>query len=237
MKWLNGLKKSILISLLLFTNDTNWYTMACQCSLVGMIMALSNYINICDSLVSLMAPLIEIVMHDIASDSIVYIKGPLSKRKIGDPSLLRKGDFDDINKIVYATINVDGRLIKSISVLLEDKWLLCINCDISIFSNMKDLCQRFLINDVSEKPQSLFVNDWQDKLHMSIHSYLQAQHLSFENLRHADKKALVKHLFELGAFQEKKAADYVAKTLNLGRATVFKYLKEMRSSCVSIHSN
>ena len=31
------------------------------------------------------------------------------------------------------------------------------------------------------------------------------------------------------AFKEKNAADYVAKVLGLGRATVFKYLKEWRN--------
>ena len=51
---------------------------------------------------------------------------------------------------------------------------------------------------------------------------------SFNNLTNVDKRNLVSYLYKMGAFGEKKAADYVAKILKLGRATVFKYLKEWR---------
>jgi predicted transcriptional regulator YheO len=86
----------------------------------------------------------------------------------------------------------------------------------------------FLQNNINPQPDYLFVNDWQEKLHISIHSFLQNKNLSFAHLTQAQKKEVTKHLFEIGAFHEKNAADYVAKALNLGRATVFKYLKEWR---------
>src|SRR5690606_13618971 len=161
--------------------------------------------------------------------TILYIKGSLSRRKPGDQSLLHTDKMADVDKIIYPKINFDGRLVKSISVVLEAKWLLCINCDVSVFSQMKTLSHVLLKKHESEKPKSLFTNDWQEKLNMSIHSYLQTHHLLFENLNNVNKKMLVRHLFELGAFNEKNAADYVARTLNLGRATVFKYLKELRA--------
>ena len=187
---------------------------------------LSNYIPICDAIVRLMDPLVEIVIHDIAQDIIIYINGKLSNRKIGDPSLLDPEGLGSIDQIVYPKVNFDGRLVKSISVILEDKYLLCINCDISIFNKMQELSGVFL--QMSNQPQSLFTNDWQEKLHVSIHSFLQNHNLSFDHLSQNDKKALAKHLFDLGAFHEKNAANYVAKVLRLGRATVFKYLKELR---------
>jgi predicted transcriptional regulator YheO len=91
---------------------------------------------------------------------------------------------------------------------------------------MQELSSTLL--QMGNQPQSLFTNDWQEKLHVSIHSYLQNHNLSFDHLSQSDKKTLAKHLFDLGAFNEKNAADYVAKVLGLGRATVFKYLKEWR---------
>ena len=188
---------------------------------------LSNYIPICDAIVRLMDPLVEIVIHDIAGDSISYINGKLSNRKIGDASLLYPEGLDSIDQTVYPKVNFDGRLVKSVSVILEDKYLLCINCDISIFNKMQDLSSALL--QMGNQPQSLFTNDWQEKLHVSIHSYLQNHNLSFDHLSQNDKKTLTKHLFDLGAFHEKNAADYVAKVLGLGRATVFKYLKEWRN--------
>ena len=189
-------------------------------------MMLSNYIPICDAIVQLMVPLVEVVIHDINQNSIVYINGKLSKRKVGNASLLDTEELKHIDQIVYPKVNFDGRLVKSISVILEGKYLLCINCDISIFNKMQELSSVFL--QMGNQPQSLFTNDWQEKLHVSIHAYLQNHNLSFDHLSQNEKKALAKHLFDLGAFHEKNAADYIAKVLGLGRATVFKYLKEWR---------
>ena len=190
-------------------------------------MSFFNYIPICDAIVRLMDPLIEVVIHDINQNSIVYIHGKLSKRKVGDASLLDPEGLGNIEQIVYPKLNFDGRLVKSVSVILEGKYLLCINCDVSIFNKMQELSSTLL--QMSNQPHSLFVNDWQEKLHVSIHAYLQNHNLSFDQLSQNDKKALTKHLFKLGAFNEKNAADYVAKVLQLGRATVFKYLKEWRN--------
>ncbi|MBN8511715.1 MAG: PAS domain-containing protein [Rickettsiales bacterium] len=191
-------------------------------------MTLSKYTQICDAIVVLIDPLVEAVIHDIDTNSIVYINGSLSQRKVGDQSLLDTKSLDNIDQITYPKINYDGKLIKSISVVLEEKWVLCINYDISVFNKMQDLSLAILQNGINKKPRSLFANDWQEKLHISINAYLQKNNLSFDHLNNQSKKELAKHLFELGAFNEKNAADYVAKILKLGRATVFKYLKEWR---------
>ncbi|MBM4222521.1 MAG: hypothetical protein FJ161_01780 [Gammaproteobacteria bacterium] len=190
-------------------------------------MNLSNYIRICDAIVQLIEPLAEVVIHDLDKNIIKYINGNLSKRKTGDASLLDITSLNNIEKIVYPKVNFDGRLVKSISVLLEEKYLLCINCDVSIFNKMQEISNVLL--QMGNPPESLFTNDWQEKLHVTIHSYLENHHLLFDQLSFSDKKKLSKHLFDLGAFQEKNAADYIAKILQLGRATIFKYLKEWRN--------
>ena len=193
-------------------------------------MNISQYISLCDSIVLLMRPLIEIIIHDIASGKIYYINGNLSKRKVGDPSLLAPGEFEkNIDQIIYPKINFDGRLIKSISVPIDNKWLICINADASVFSQMKNLGEVFLNTIKESQPESLFKNDWQEKLHVAIDDFLKKQGLKFDELNHFQKKILAKHLFDLGAFAEKNAADYVANILGLGRATIFKYLKEWRN--------
>ena len=190
-------------------------------------MNLKLYISISNAIVLLMKPLVEVVIHDIKSETIVYIEGDLSKRKIGDPSLLETL-YNDLDKTVYSKLNFDGRLIKSISIPLEDRWLMCINCDVSIFTQMQGISQQLLKTTNESQPQSLFKNDWREKLHISIHSFLKRKSWTFENLSGIQKKELVKHLFDNGAFFEKNAADYIATALNMGRATIFKFLKEWR---------
>jgi len=49
-----------------------------------------------------------------------------------------------------------------------------------------------------------------------------------DTLGNKQKKAMVKHLYDNGAFLEKNAADYIAKILNMGRVTVFNYLREWK---------
>lgn len=193
-------------------------------------MNISQYIPLCDSIVLLMRPLIEVIIHDLVSGKICYINGNLSKRKVGDSSLLALGEFEkNIDQIIYPKINFDGRLIKSISVPIDNKWLICINADASVFSQMKNLGEVFLNTIKESQPESLFKNDWQEKLHVAIDDFLKKQGLKFDELNHFQKKILAKHLFDLGAFAEKNAADYVANILGLGRATIFKYLKEWRN--------
>ena len=190
-------------------------------------MGLSNTIELCDAVVKLLSPLVEVVIHDISENKIVYINGLLSRRKKGDESLLDSKNLNNLDKIVYPKINFDGKLVKSTSVLLGKQYLLCINCDVSIFSKMQDLSNTLL--QMNPQPTPLFINDWQEKLHSSIHAYLQNHNLVLDNLNQCQKKALTKHLFDLGAFNQKNAADHISKSLKLGRATVFKYLKQWRN--------
>jgi predicted transcriptional regulator YheO len=196
--------------------------------------SLIHYTPLCDALVLLLKPLVEIVIHDIESDTICYINGDLSKRQVGDPSLLGADELKaadphkDLATIVYPKLNFDGRIVRSISVPLEGKWLLCINCDVSVFNQMHSLSQHFLKHNLDSQPASLFKNDWQEKLHNAIHLMLLENGWKFDMLTGKQKKSVVHHLFVSGAFAEKNAADYIAETLGLGRATVFKYLKEWR---------
>lgn len=199
-------------------------------------MKISEYIPICNAIVSLLKPLVEIVIHDLQSNRIIFIAGDLSKRKVGDSSLL---DIDneaiekEIDRIIYPKLNFDGRLVKSISVPLKEndhlKALLCINCDVSIFSHMQSLSKIMLPSIEVEKPNMLFKNDWQERLHLSIHNFLKEKTWNFESLVPSQKKIIVHELFIAGAFNEKNAVDYIAKILDMGRATLFKYLKEWRN--------
>lgn len=203
------------------------------------------YIPICEAMVLLMSPLMEIVIHDLETGTICFIAGEISGRQVGDPSLLDKtsveSDILDLEKIdnpmeqiIYPKLNVDGRLIRSISIPLREqneiKALLCINCDISIFQQMKIIGQRFIgLSSPNSQPQSLFKDDWQERLNIAIHDYLKEVGWSLETLSNSKKKQLAQHLYETGAFREKKAADYVATALKLGRATIFNYLREWRT--------
>lgn len=194
-------------------------------------MPFSRYIPICNALVLLLKPLVEIVIHNLESERICYIAGNLSQRSIGDLSLLERDELEtNLDQITYPKINFDGRLVKSISVPVEDNLLICINCDVSVFSQMKQLSQCLLISTQPDMPESLFKNDWQEKLHHVIHTYLNEKAWRFDSLTQKQKKEVVYYLYQQEAFKEKNAADYIANALDLGRATIFNYLKLWRQT-------
>lgn len=193
-------------------------------------MKLATLIPLCDALTRLLDPLVEVVVHDLTTNRIIHKSGALSKRQAGDPSLLSPDELEgDLSQIIYPKVGFDGRLIKSVSVPIENTWLICINCDVSVFSAMKKLSEPFLAMSALEGPKSLFKNDWQERLHRAIHDFVTSRHLSFAKLNQRQKKDIIKHLYDQGAFVEKNAADYVARALSVGRATVFNYLREWRT--------
>lgn len=195
---------------------------------------MEKYFAILDALVDLMAPLVEVVMHDLATNKIVYIKGVLSSRSVGDEGNL---DLSALHKEwasvqqPYPKTNFDGRLIKSISVPIlsgtQATHLICINYDISLFVQIEALASS-LTKVVNEQPKSLFENDWTEKIQTQIYSFIQKKKWDSNILNTAKKKEIIAHLYTLGAFQEKKSTDHIAKILRMGRATIFNYLRELR---------
>lgn len=181
------------------------------------------------AVVKLFHPLAEVVIHDVKSGKIKDIFGDLSNRQIGDDSLIDFATFDETD--CYSKINFDGRLVKSISIPVKENEqlvaLICINCDISIFEGMRELSLKMLA--IKETSSQLFTLDWQEEVNKSIHAHIQQMKWNFENLNVAQKKELVKRLYDSHAFLNKNAADYVAKVLRMGRATIFNYLKTWKN--------
>jgi predicted transcriptional regulator YheO len=125
----------------------------------------------------------------------------------------------------------DGRLLKSILVLLPDnRFLVCINLDITIFNQMQRLGQELSEHGTKNLSENLFKNDWQHKLALAIHAYLAQHSWDFNSLSRQQKKQLIEHLDTMGAFNQKNAASYISKSLNLSRATVFNYLRSWRNN-------
>jgi len=200
-------------------------------------MDLTPYTLIARSLVQLLHPLVEVVIHDLPTGTIAFIAGSLSKRQVGDSSLLETTESnweEQLDEKVYAKLNWDGRLIKSISIPLKEEnqtvALMCINCDTTVFHQLKHLTDQFFEPKQTEQPQCLFKNDWQMQIHQFLHQTLADKGLVFHSLTANQKKELVHLLYTQGAFSEKKAADYIANILDMGRATIFNYLREWRKT-------
>lgn len=202
-------------------------------------MNLSPYIQIANAITRLFSPLAEVVIHDVSKGSIAHICGGLSKRQVGDDSLLdphlTTAAAPLWEETPYTKLNFDGKLVQSISIPLRDEagalaYIMCINCEVTVFENLQTLASAFLqkADAAASRPEALFKNDWQERLHKAIHQYIKREGWQFNSLNNQQKKSLLKHLFDLGAFTQKNAPDYLATILSMGRATIFKYLKNWR---------
>ncbi|MEM9244050.1 MAG: PAS domain-containing protein [Pseudomonadota bacterium] len=199
---------------------------------------LKDMIPVAEAIACLLHPFAEVVIHDLQKDQVEAIYNPISQREVGDDSYLDRWDFtiDPKENIIgpYEKMNYDGRKLKSISIVLRNNskkavGFLCINMDISIFDHYQQTLKLFLNNNdptLSEEKQSLFKDDLYEQINQFIQHYCQSQHLSISCLDREHKQIIVRQLKEKGAFNGKNASGYIARILNISRATVYNYFKE-----------
>ncbi|MDP2748277.1 transcriptional regulator [Pseudomonas sp.] len=198
---------------------------------------LDNYRTIADAIATLFFPHAEVVLHDLRTQKVDYIANNISKRVIGDDAALEdmlSGEVDERTIGPYEKLNWDGQKIRSVSSVLRDAngtpiAVLCINLNISMFETAKQALELFLSSSkLVPQPDALFRDDWQERINTFLHSWLRQRQLGLNLLTRDHKRELVEALHAEGAFKGKSAANYVANVLNMGRATVYKHLKEIK---------
>ena len=190
---------------------------------------------IAETIVRLLHPHAELVLHDLASGKIAKIWNPYSGRKPGEPS-----DLDDIDPEVvegevagpYEKASAKGTRLKSISAILRDRmgiprFLLCINLDVSQFDAAAKLLQIFGASSES-RPDWMFRQDIREQINLQIADYLKRHNLTMQALDQAGRVALIEFLDETGAFQTRRAVDHIAAALELSRTTVYVLLRQAR---------
>ncbi len=194
---------------------------------------LASYAPVCDAIALLFRPYAEVVLHDLSTETVVYLSNPFSKRELGEPSLLNEIDFKPSDIIIgpYEKVNWDGRRIKSVSAVLRAHeraiGILCINVDVSHFhAVMQTLNALVSVPQAPEKPASLFKEDWHERINEYIQSWTRERGLSVTEMSRTQKQQLVTDLAGDGAFGGRNAAAYISRILGLGRATVYNYLKK-----------
>lgn len=200
-------------------------------------MTLENYKAIADSIALLLYPHAEVIVHELHSQTVVHIANNFSRRKLGDDSAIDH-ELDDVlggtNLGPYEKLNWNGQKIRSISTVLRNsqgdpEYLMCINLNVSVLEQARVALDAFFqMSRLVPQPDSLFRNDWQERINTFLHAWLQERSLSLQTLQMKDKRSLVQALYAEGAFEGRSGADYVANVLSMGRATVYKYLKELK---------
>jgi predicted transcriptional regulator YheO len=134
----------------------------------------------------------------------------------------------------YEKLNWDGQKIRSLSTVLRDRdghpvAVLCINLNISLFENAKAALDLFLSpNKLIPQPDSLFRDDWQERINTFLHNWLRERAAEPEPADPRPQARTGAGTARRRGVQRQSASNYVANVLNMGRATVYKHLKELK---------
>jgi predicted transcriptional regulator YheO len=126
--------------------------------------------------------------------------------------------------------------MRSVSIMMRDDddepvGVMCINYNVAVFDDMKSVIDTIVSRvTLVAQPEVLFRDDWQERINTFMHTWLRERQLSLATLSRVHRRELVDALFAEGAFSVRSAANYVAKVLGMGRATVYKRIGELRDA-------
>lgn len=197
---------------------------------------LKTFIPLCNSIGKLFHPNVEVVLHDVKTRKVAHIVNSFSKRLAGDNMISEPTDLDILdNDIIgpYSKVNIDGTRLKTISTILRDTeehaiGIMCINFKVEVFEKMYDSLKVLLNIEEENQPQTFFSQDWKVHTHDIINKYLNEKKLTLENLKTKNKKELILHLNKEGVFSFRNVIPYLCKVLDISRAAIYKWLKEVK---------
>jgi predicted transcriptional regulator YheO len=190
---------------------------------------------IAKAMVRLFHPHVEVVMHDIASDTIVGIWNPLSGRQVGDaslhePELIAEFEAGMVTD-VYEKAGLQAKTVSSVSAVIADgAGLFCVNFDRSAFLDVEEVMRTFAAPLTSDRPRALFERDWQEQANTLIREWCESNRKSVRALSRADRVELLTILDEKGLLEYRHAASHIGAALGVSRATVYSTLKAARTS-------
>jgi predicted transcriptional regulator YheO len=195
-------------------------------------MPLSAYYPLCDAIALLLQPQAEVVLHDLATETVAHIANPCSHREVGEPSLLHEIDFRPDVALIgpYEKVNFDGRRLKSVSAVLREDGravgVICINLDVTHLQSAIELLTALTrVPPGAGQPAVLFQEDWHERINQYVHAWTARNGVVITDLSRAQKLQLVGELAADGAFGGKHAAAYVSRVLQMSRASVYNYLR------------
>lgn len=185
----------------------------------------------------------EVVLHSLedTSHSVVKIaNNKVTGRKVGSPltdflaEILKKADLleEDVIGCYYNKLD-DGRLLKSVSVLLRNTkgkpiGFLCINIDLS--APLLDFLAGF--TPESHEPSKDIIEHFPISLTDLVTRTLEVVMADVNNQRGVPpsekNKLIIQELYKKGLFNVRGAIDLAAKEIGVSRYTVYNYIREAK---------
>lgn len=204
-------------------------------------MKLNTLLRICEFLSKVLGPAVEIVLHDLVENKILWIaNGELTGRACGEesvPSTIRLLDEQATNTkrdylLGYKSISVTGHPLRSSSLFIHDDtgllhYSLCINQDISFLTSLQQYVDAALGAEstaVSGAPANQTIEEY--TLSLIVSEVEKAKPFKLDSRE--SKMAILRSLDQKGVFEVHRAVPKVCDSLQIAPATLYKYLKEIR---------
>jgi D-arginine utilization repressor len=183
---------------------------------------------IAKAITALFHPHVEVVLHDLDAGRISHVWNPTSGRRIGDESMIDAEFRGATHSGVigpYEQVDIRGHRTSSVSVLLAEGRLLCINFDRSVVDGAIAALTSLATPRI-DPPRALFANDWRARINQAIADWCTTHNLVARDLDRRARLDLVTHLERDKFFETKHAAEHIATALGVSRATVYNLRKE-----------
>jgi predicted transcriptional regulator YheO len=194
-----------------------------------------------EAIARLLSPHAEVVLHDPATDRIVAIWNPLSRREVGESSLL--GELDGLAETgrdvygPYPKSLPDGRRLSSVSAVLRDAdgkagLVLCVNVDRTAFEEAGRILAAFAA-PVAQQPRVLFERDWTETLNELVGDFVRDRGVPVERLSRDDRMELIGRLEAAGVLSQRRSVPTVARALKISRSALYQLLGDARKEATN----
>jgi len=192
------------------------------------------YFPVCEAIVTLFHPHVEVALHDLRSARIVKIWNCWSDRRPGDLSNLdhpeRQFTPDQTILGPYEKALPSQGRSKSITAGLRDAdddliGLLCINLDVSLIDRATAMLTNFTATAM-HRPEPIYRTDVEQHLNYVVRDFSINVNKPVSNFTREERLQLVSNVDRAGLFQARKSVDYLAKSMGISRASVYNLINE-----------
>ncbi len=175
-------------------------------------------------------------MHGAWMKNLAVFNGHVSGRKAGSTLSIYGRDtmadtpdqkgFDLDKDYLNSLVMLRGRKIKSTTIHMRGEdyhYALGINYDFTLSDRMKGV-----LEELSAVAGNL-IDPASDGLQETFDACLETFGIPIENMKKADRQALVQMLRERGVFHIQKSVPWVAEKLGVSKYTIYNYLKELEA--------
>ena len=191
--------------------------------------------KIVEALGQTLAPLVEVVLHDLTQPehAIIAIANNLSGRNVGDPvteiGLARIADpnYPEI-LLNYPNRFPDGRPVKSTSIGLKNSQgefiaAICLNVDVSILTTTAATLSQLAQTSQEDVKESLATPGLK-AIQTTLQDFAVKNNTTPHALNPSQRREVILELSENGLMDLKHAHAVVAESLGVARSTIYTYL-------------